>query len=102
MAVNGQTLPKINFTADGLNIVAGLAGSATGMKPEMITTGLNALAKDGLSTNISLPPAAGATPVEATAPAEPTFAPPDLGDMAAPVLSSMWWSKMGRSPLWAA
>lgn len=96
VAVNGQTLPKINFTADGLNVVASLVGSATGMKPEMITTGLNVLTKDGLSTNISLPPAAGATPVEATAPVEPTFAPPDLGDMKAPVLSAAVIVKDGQ------
>jgi hypothetical protein len=81
LAVNGQAMPKISFTPDGLNTVANIASGAAGVQPEMITGGLQALANAGLSTSITLP---GGT--AAPAPTEPTFAPPDLGDVPTPTM----------------
>ena len=82
LAVNGQSLPKISFSADGLNTVANLAGSLAGVQPAMITGGLQALSNAGLSTSITLP---GGEAVPA--PTEPTFAAPDLGDVPAPTIT---------------
>lgn len=81
LVVNGQAMPKISFTPDGLNTVANIASGAAGVQPEMITGGLQALANAGLSTSITLP---GGT--AAPAPTEPTFAPPDLGDVPTPTM----------------
>ncbi len=81
LAVNGQPLPTIGFSADGLNTVANLASSVAGVQPQMITGGLQALANAGLSTSITLP---GGEP--APAPTTPTFAPPDLGDVPPPTI----------------
>lgn len=81
LAVNGQPMPKISFTPEGLNTVAGIAGSVAGVQPAMITGGLQALANAGLSTSITLPGGEAAP-----APTEPTFAPPDLGDVPTPTL----------------
>ena len=81
LAVNGQTLPKITYTDQGLNTIANLAGPAAGVPPAMITGGLQAVTNAGLSTSIALP-GGQAGP----APTEPTFAPPDLGDVPTPTL----------------
>ena len=81
LAVNGQSLPKISFSPDGLNTVANLAGSLAGVQPAMITGGLQALANAGLSTSITLPGGEAAP-----APTEPTFAAPDLGDVPMPTI----------------
>lgn len=84
LAVNGQTLPKITFSADGLNVVSGLASGLAGLPPELVTAGLNSLGGEGIKTTLALPGSTG----EVTPPADPTFAPADLGDMAAPTLKA--------------
>jgi hypothetical protein len=81
LAVNGQTLPKISYTDAGLETIANLAGSTAGVPPAMITGGLAAVTNAGLSTSIALPGGEAAP-----APTEPTFAPPDLGDVPTPTL----------------
>lgn len=81
LAVNGQPMPKISFSPEGLNTVANLASSVAGVQPAMITGGLQALANAGLSTSITLPGGEAAPP-----PTEPTFAAPDLGDVPAPTI----------------
>jgi hypothetical protein len=81
LAVNGQTLPKITYTDAGLNTIANLAGGMAGVSPQMITGGLAAVTNAGLSTSIVLPGGEAAP-----APVEPTFAPPDLGDVPAPTI----------------
>lgn len=81
LAVNGQTLPKITYTDAGLNTIANLAGGMAGVSPQMITGGLAAVTNAGLSTSIALPGGEAAP-----APTEPTFAPPDLGDVPTPTL----------------
>jgi hypothetical protein len=81
LAVNGQTLPKITYTDEGLNTIANLAGATAGVPPQMITGGLQAVTNAGLSTSIALPGGEAAP-----APSEPTFAPPDLGDVPTPTL----------------
>ncbi|MFN8466828.1 MAG: hypothetical protein U0X20_14845 [Caldilineaceae bacterium] len=81
LAANGQTLPKITYTDQGLNTLANLAGAAAGVSPQMITGGLQAVTSAGLSTSIALPGGQAAP-----APTEPTFAAPDLGDVPTPTL----------------
>ena len=81
LAANGQTLPKITYTDQGLNTLANLAGAAAGVSPQMITGGLQAVTSAGLSTSVALPGGQAAP-----APTEPTFAPPDLGDVPTPTL----------------
>jgi hypothetical protein len=81
LAVNGQPMPKISFTPEGLNTIAGIASGMAGVQPAMITGGLEALANAGLSTSITLPGGEAAA-----APTEPTFAPPDMGDVPTPTL----------------
>ncbi|MBW7886063.1 MAG: hypothetical protein H3C34_26220, partial [Caldilineaceae bacterium] len=92
LAVNGQALPQINLSPAGLNVVANLVGTQAGISPQLVTTGVDALLKDGLSTTISLPGASG----EAAAPGEPSFAPADLGDMAPPVIRAKVGVKNGQ------
>jgi hypothetical protein len=74
-------MPKISFTPEGLNTIAGIASGMAGVQPAMITGGLEALANAGLSTSITLPGGEAAA-----APTEPTFAPPDMGDVPTPTL----------------
>lgn len=81
LAANGQTLPKITYTDQGLNTLANLAGAAAGVSPQMITGGLQAVTAAGLSTSVALPGGQAAP-----APTEPTFAAPDLGDVPIPTL----------------
>ena len=81
LAVNGQPMPKISFSPDGLNTVANLASSVAGVQPAMITGGLQALANAGLSTSVTLPGGEAAP-----APTEPTFTAPDLGDVGTPTI----------------
>ncbi len=81
LAANGQTLPKITYTDQGLNTLANLAGAAAGVSPQMITGGLQAVTAAGLSTSVALPGGQAAP-----APTEPTFAAPDLGDVPTPTL----------------
>ena len=96
LAVNGQSLPLISFSKEGLGLMANLVGAQAGLSPDLITTGLEALTKDGLSTNISLPPAGDAAPIEAIAMAAPSFAPADLGGLAAPVIHAKVGIKDGQ------
>ncbi len=55
LSANGQTLPKINLTPDGLKIVSSLASGMAGVSPDMITTGLGLFGEEGISTAIVLP-----------------------------------------------
>ncbi len=81
LAVNGETLPKISYTDEGLNTIANLVGPMAGVPPQMITGGLQAVTSAGLSTSIALPGGEAAP-----APTAPTFAPPEAGDVPPPTL----------------
>jgi len=83
LTINGQSMPKINFTPDGLKLIATVASTVGGISPDLVTTGLDLLGKDGINTSIALP---GSTSTATGGPPEPTFAPPELGDTPAPTL----------------
>jgi hypothetical protein len=81
LAINGETLPKISYTDEGLNTIANLVGPMAGVSPQMITGGLQAVTSAGLSTSIALPGGEAAP-----APTAPTFAPPAASDVPPPTL----------------
>ena len=82
LAVDGKPLPAIRFAPGGLVTVAGIAGAQAGISGDAINALLDSVLKDGLSTVVAVGDAATteATPVEAS------YAPADLGAMAAPVI----------------
>jgi hypothetical protein len=82
IAVDGNPLPRIRFAPESMATIAGIVGKQTGLSPDLIDVGINALLKDGITTRIALRDDVE----EAAAPGEATFAPADLGDMAAPVI----------------
>jgi len=82
IAVDGQPLPRIRFGPNGLNTLLGVVGPQTGLPAPVLTTLTDALLKDGINTRIAL-----AGELADVAPlGEPSFAPADLGGMAAPVI----------------
>lgn len=77
LAVNGQQLPKINFTAAGRDAIAGIASSLGGIDPGLINSGLDILST-GVGASIELP-GGGSTAPAVSIPAAPS-------DIAAPVI----------------
>ncbi|HAJ35941.1 MAG TPA: hypothetical protein DCL15_09630 [Chloroflexi bacterium] len=92
IAVDGNALPRIRFAPDGLATIAGIAGAQSGLPPALLDAGLNTLLKDGITTRIAL----SGEVDQSAAPAEATFAPADLGDMAAPVIRAKVGVKGGQ------
>lgn len=82
IAIDGQTLPRIRFGPNGLNTLLGAVGPQTGLPAPVLTKLTDALLKDGISTRIAL---AGDL-ANVAAPGESSFAPANLGNMAAPVI----------------
>jgi len=82
IAVDGQTLPRIRFGPNGLNILAGIASTQAGLPAPLLDALTGSLLQEGLSTRIALSGAAE----DAVALSEPSFAPAELGGMAAPVI----------------
>ncbi len=93
IAVDGKALPRIRFAPDSMATVAGIVGSQTGLPPALLDAGLNTLLKDdGITTRIAL----SGEVDQSAAPAEATFAPAELGDMAAPVIRAKVGVKDGQ------
>jgi hypothetical protein len=93
IAVDGKALPRIRFAPDSMATVAGIVGSQTGLPPALLDAGLNTLLKDGgITTRIAL----SGEVDQSAAPAEATFAPAELGDMAAPVIRAKVGVKAGQ------
>lgn len=93
IAVDGKTLPRIRFAPDSMATVAGIVGSQTGLPPALLDAGLNTLLKDGgITTRIAL----SGEVDQSAAPAEATYAPAELGDMAAPVIRAKIGVKGGQ------
>ncbi|MBK8049614.1 MAG: hypothetical protein IPK16_22395 [Anaerolineales bacterium] len=79
--INGQALPKINLSPEGMKVLVGLAsGAAAGLPAGAIEAALGSIKGDGLKLTLALP----GTPGEVATPTEPTLTPPDLGDLSAP------------------
>ena len=82
ISVDGQTLPRIRFGPNGLNILAGIASTQAGLPAPLLDALTGSLLQEGLSTRLALSGAAEDVP----SPSEPSFAPADLGGMVAPVI----------------
>lgn len=92
IAVDGKALPRIRFAPDSMATVAGIVGSQTGLPPALLDAGINTLLKDGVTTRIAL----SGEVDQSAAPAEVTFAPAELGDMAPPVIRARVGVKDGQ------
>lgn len=92
IAVDGSALPRIRFAPGSLATIAGVAGAQSGLPPALLDAGLNTLLKDGITTRIAL----SGEVDQSAAPAEATFAPADLGGMAAPVIRARIGVKGGQ------
>ena len=82
LAVDGKALPSIRFAPGGLATIAGIAGAQSGISGDAINALLDTVLKDGLSTVVAVGDAA----TTEAAPVEASYAPAELGDMAAPVI----------------
>jgi hypothetical protein len=84
LAVNGQALPSLEFAPDALGMVIGALGPMGGGASGLVET---LLGGDGMGTTVSIPPAEGVAPIDATAPVEtPALVPADLGGLSMPVI----------------
>lgn len=92
IAVDGQALPRIRFGPDGLNTVLGIAGAQTGLPAPLLAAVTDTLLKDGINTRIAL----SGELTDVAAAGEPSFAPADLGGMAAPAIRANVGVKDGQ------
>jgi hypothetical protein len=92
IAVDGRALPRIRFAPGSMATVAGIAGAQSGLSPALLDAGINTLLKDGITTRIAL----SGEVDQSAAPAEVTFAPAELGDMAPPVIRARVGVKDGQ------
>ncbi len=92
IAVDGKALPRIRFAPGSMATIAGIAGAQSGLPPALLDAGMNALLKDGITTRIAL----SGEVDQSAAPAEATYAPAELGDMAAPVIRAKIGVKGGQ------
>lgn len=87
IAANGEPLPQIGWSPAGQQLIGSLLGSTGALSQEQFDSIITLADETNFGLGVTLPPAAGATPIEAQAPAgPPTFAPVDLGDFAPPVI----------------
>jgi hypothetical protein len=87
IAANGQPLPQIAWSSEGQQLIGSLVGSTGALSQEQFDSIIQLADETNFGLGVTVPPAAGATPIEAQAPAgPPTFAPVDLGDFAPPIL----------------
>jgi hypothetical protein len=91
VSIDGQTLPRINIAPAGLDLVAALAAPALGLPAADAKGAVEGLLGSGMNVSVAMP--------GGTAPAPPTdltFAPADLGDMAAPTIRMQATVKDGQ------
>lgn len=87
IAANGQSLPQIGWSPAGQQLIGSLLGSTGALSQEQFDSIIQLADDTNFGLGVTVPPAEGAAPIEAQAPAEaPSFAPPDLGDFAPPVI----------------
>lgn len=87
LTVNGQALPGISWSDDGLTKISGLVGSLTGMDAGLIPNALAIANNAGAGVSLKLPPGEGQETVDVPAEA-PAIAPVDLGAFAPPVIKA--------------
>lgn len=83
---NGQALPQIGWSPESLKTLAGVIAPLAGVSQDQVNSGLSLITGTGLDLSVAVPPAAGVQPVEVAAGTEPSYAPVDLGEFAAPVI----------------
>lgn len=87
IAANGEPLPQITWSPEGQQIIGSVLGSTGALSQEQFNSIIQLADETNFGLGVTVPPAAGATPIEAQAPAgPPTFAPVDLGDFAPPII----------------
>ncbi|MCB9139245.1 MAG: hypothetical protein H6642_12940 [Caldilineaceae bacterium] len=86
LAANGKKLPSVSWNEDSLPVLAGVVGGVAGIPPATLESGLDVLRNSGLSTSVNLPPKAGEAAMEMPESVDFTYAPPELGDLSAPVV----------------
>ncbi len=86
LAANGVKLPSISWTDESLETLAGIVAPMAGIDPAMIDSALGIARNSGLSASVAVPTAAGAERIEVPEDIDFTFAPPDMGDLSAPLI----------------
>lgn len=89
LATNGENLPVISWSDKSLDVVQTILGSALGVSPELLGTGLTFLKNSDVGLALSLPVAAGAEPVSIPEGYDVTavqLEAPQLGDVPVPAL----------------
>ncbi len=86
LAANGEPLPAISWTPETLDLVTQVVGPMSGMDENQLQNVMNVVTNTPVGVSISVPPAEGTTPIDMPATVEATFAPPDLGDFAPPII----------------
>ena len=88
LATNGQPLPSISWTPAALGLVTQVLGPMTGMDQGQLQNTLDLVTNTPVGLSVAVPPAAGGAPIDMPAQGEVTFAVPDLGEFAAPIIKA--------------
>jgi hypothetical protein len=83
---NGQMLPTVTWTAEGIATIAEIAAPMAGVNPALIDQGLAMIGNTGVDVKVELPVAEGAAPITIPTTITTTMAAPDLGDVSAPTI----------------
>jgi len=89
LATNGENLPVISWSEKSLDVVQNVLGSALGLSPDLLGTGLTFLRSSDVGLALSLPVAAGAEPVSIPEGFDVTavqMEAPQLGDLSMPAM----------------
>ena len=89
LATNGENLPVLSWNEKSLGVVQNLLGSALGLSPELLGTGLAFLQSSDVGLALSLPVAAGTEAVSIPDDFDVTavqMEAPQLGDLSMPAL----------------
>lgn len=74
---NGQSLPTLSWTPEGMATIAQIAGPMAGFNPALIDQGLEMVGNTGLDVKLELPLAEGAAPIADSAAVTATAATTD-------------------------
>ncbi|RLT37944.1 MAG: hypothetical protein DWI57_12920 [Chloroflexi bacterium] len=89
LATNGENLPVLSWNEKSLDVVQNILGSALGISPDMLGTGLAFLKNSDVGLALALPVAAGTEPVSIPEGFDVTavqMEAPQLGDLSMPAL----------------
>ncbi len=86
LAANGVKLPSISWTDESLETLAGIVAPMAGIDPGLIDSALGIARNSGLSASVAVPMASGAEAIEVPEDIDFTFAPPEMGDLSAPLI----------------